>query len=114
MRTIDVTESEPSLIASAIECECGSMMPGITNLPVASMTCAPAGAVRFLPICAILPFCRSRSVFSSLPLVTVRIVAFLISVAPRVRDRLAARPRAPAAARRPAVEVSCHISNYNS
>ena len=34
MRTIDVTESEPSLIASLIMCECGSMMPGITNLPV--------------------------------------------------------------------------------
>ena len=56
MRTIDVTESEPSLVASLIMCECGSMMPGITHLPVPSITVAPAGAERFFPICAILPF----------------------------------------------------------
>ena len=34
MRTIDVTDSEPSLTASTIVCECGSMMPGMTYLPV--------------------------------------------------------------------------------
>ena len=60
----------------------------MTYLPVASMTCAPAGAVRFLPICAILPFCSSRSVFSSLPFVTVSTVAFLISVGPVCGGRL--------------------------
>ena len=80
MRTIDVTESEPSLVASLIPCECGSMIPGITNLPVASYTSAPAGAVRFCPIFEILPFSSSTSVFWSVPRVTVMTVAFLISI----------------------------------
>ena len=36
---------------------CVSMMPGMTNLPVASITCAPAGAVTcaFGPTAAIFP-----------------------------------------------------------
>src|ERR1043165_3553771 len=72
-----VNESEPSLTASIIVCEWGSMMPGMTYLPVASMTFAPAGADRFLPSCAIFPFCSRTSVFSRRPLVTVRTVAFL-------------------------------------
>ncbi len=41
MRTIDVIDSVPSLIASAAEWEWASMMPGVTYLPVPSMTFAP-------------------------------------------------------------------------
>ena len=56
------------------------MMPGITYLPVASIVTAPAGALSPLPIRAILPFSSSRSVLVSVPFVTVRMVAFLMSV----------------------------------
>jgi hypothetical protein len=46
MRTIEVTESVPSLIASDIECECASTMPGMTYLPVASITRARSPAFK--------------------------------------------------------------------
>ena len=46
------------------------MMPGMTYLPVPSMIVAPAGAERFLPMRAILPFSSRMSVFSIVPLVT--------------------------------------------
>ena len=36
--------TEPSLIESAAMCEWQSITPGVTNLPVASSTVAPAGA----------------------------------------------------------------------
>ena len=49
-RVMDETAIEPSLIALSIECECASMIPGVTNFPVASITLAPLPAVRFLPI----------------------------------------------------------------
>ena len=54
------------------------MMPGVTYLPVASTTRTPAGAVRFFPIRAILPFWIKMSVFCSVPLIAVITVAFLI------------------------------------
>ena len=41
---------------------------------------APAGALRFFPTWAIFPFCNRTSVLVSVPLVTVRTVAFLMSV----------------------------------
>ncbi len=47
-RTIAVTERLPSFVASIMVCECGSMMPGVTNLPVPSMVFAPAGASEVL------------------------------------------------------------------
>ena len=43
IRTIAVIDSVPSLIASVAVCECASMMPGVTYLPVPSMTFAPGG-----------------------------------------------------------------------
>ena len=43
MPVIELTVVPPSLIASLAMCECASMMPGETNLPVTSMTSAPAG-----------------------------------------------------------------------
>src|SRR5689334_24649679 len=102
IRTIDVTDNEPSLIASAIVCECGSMIPGMTYLPVASITWAPAGAVRFLPIWAIFPFCSNTSVFCRVPLVTVSTVAFFINVGPAFAPGCCA-PATDAAARQASV-----------
>ena len=55
MPVIELTDVAPSLIASLAMCECASMMPGDTNLPVASMTVAPAGACTLAPSAAILP-----------------------------------------------------------
>src|SRR6185437_13141009 len=55
-------------------------MPGITNLPVASITRALAEDFRFLPMAAILPLRRSTSVFGRVPCVTVSTVALRISV----------------------------------
>src|SRR5690606_28143619 len=80
IRTIDVTDSEPSLVASLIMCECGSMIPGIRYWPVASIVVAPAGARSPVPIAAIFPPCSRTSVSVSVPLVTVSTVAWVISV----------------------------------
>jgi hypothetical protein len=55
MRTSAVIELVPSLIASAPACECSSMIPGITYLPEASITCAPAGTATSGPTAAIFP-----------------------------------------------------------
>ena len=52
------------------------MIPGITNLPVASITLAPRGTVTFRPTSAIFPSRMSTEPFSIVPLATVRIVAF--------------------------------------
>ncbi|QYO63826.1 pyrroline-5-carboxylate reductase family protein [Leptolyngbya sp. 7M] len=79
MLVIDVTASVPSFIALSIECECASMMPGVTNLPVASITFAPALTGRFLPIRTIFPSRILISVASSVPRAAVSIVAFLIT-----------------------------------
>ena len=56
------------------------MMPGITHMPVASMTCASAGTVTVAPTAAILP-ARMRMVPRSIGVVdaAVRIVAFLMA-----------------------------------
>ena len=48
-----------------------SMMPGVTCLPVASMTWAPRGALRPRPISVMTPSSTRTSVFSSVPFVTV-------------------------------------------
>jgi hypothetical protein len=78
---IEVTERVHSLTEpSIIECECASMMPGRTNFPVASMTRAPSGALRFCPTAAIFPPRRSTSVALRVPCETVSTVALRISV----------------------------------
>ena len=41
--------------SSSAMCECGSTRPGVTNLPLASMTVASAGALTLAPKVAILP-----------------------------------------------------------
>jgi hypothetical protein len=64
-RTMDVTASVPSLIVSSIEWEWQSMMPGITYLPVPSITRAFADARRFFPTPAILPRESERPRFPS-------------------------------------------------
>ncbi len=56
------------------------MIPGITYFPVPSTTVASEGAERFFPIFAIFPCSIRRSLLFSVPLVTVMIVAFLMSV----------------------------------
>jgi hypothetical protein len=61
-------------------CEWQSMMPGETKRPVASMTSAPDGTVTFRPTSAIRP-ARMRTVPSAMtPLVTVRIVAWVMAM----------------------------------
>src|SRR5687768_9349587 len=81
VRAIDVTDlvhsfTEPSIIV----CECASMIPGKTNLPVASITRAPVGALKFEPTAVIFPLRISTSVFCSVPRETVSTVAFFIRV----------------------------------
>jgi hypothetical protein len=90
-RVMDVTESEPSLIASSIRCEWQSMIPGVTYLPVASITWHPQAAFNPLLILAILPSRIRMSVFSSVPLIAVITVAFLIktSFSPEPKQTLA-------------------------
>jgi hypothetical protein len=74
MPVIELTVVPPSLIESAAMCEWQSMMPGDTNVPVASTMSAPAGIDTFVPTAAILPS-RSRIVpFWIVPFVTVTIV----------------------------------------
>ncbi len=57
-------------------CEWQSMMPGVTYIPVASMTVAPPGTWMLLPTSAILPLRMRMEPPSMVPLVTVRMVAF--------------------------------------
>ena len=71
MLTIDDTTVPPSLMASAAMCECASMMPGEMNLPVTSITSAPAGIVTLAPSAAILPSRRTMVPFGIVPRVTV-------------------------------------------
>ena len=56
-----------SFTALTPECVCGSMSPGVTCLPVASTSTAPAGAASFCPTRTTLPACTSRSAFSRRP-----------------------------------------------
>src|SRR5262247_386853 len=84
IRTIAETETEPSLTASSALCECASIIPGVTNIPVASMTLAfaPALTSLFLPTAAILPSRIRIEPPSITPCEAVMIVAFLIRTSP--------------------------------
>ena len=78
MRTMPVFGNEISLtLPSTAVWLCVSMMPGRTNLPVASMTCAPAGMATeaFGPTAAIFEPRISTVPCSILPCVMVRMVA---------------------------------------
>ena len=55
------------------------MMPGVTYLPVPSMTFAPAGTGTSAPTAAILPSRMTIVPFSIVPLDAVMIVAFVIA-----------------------------------
>src|SRR5271170_264689 len=61
------------------ECEWGSMIPGVTYLPVASTTVAPAGALTVAPTPAILPLCTQTVPFWIVPCDAVITVAFLMT-----------------------------------
>src|SRR5687768_999529 len=61
-------------------CECTSIKPGVTQRPLASITVAPAGALSWLPMDAILPSTISTSPLSMRVPVPVRMVAPRISV----------------------------------
>src|SRR5689334_11915995 len=61
-------------------CECVSMIPGVTYLPVPSITSASAGAVTFAPTCAILPFVRSTAPLRIVGPAAVRIVTLRMTV----------------------------------
>src|SRR6266567_3432246 len=82
MRTIAVTESEPSFtLPSTPVCEWQSMMPGVTYLPVASMTRAfGSRAFTFGPTSAILPSRIRIEPLLIVPCEAVIMVAFLIRV----------------------------------
>jgi hypothetical protein len=69
----------PSLMASSMEWEWQSTIPGMRYLPVASITRA-FPALRFFPTAAIFPLRISTSAFGSVPRVTVSTVALRISV----------------------------------
>jgi hypothetical protein len=110
VRAIEVTERVHSLTEpSIIECECASMMPGMTNLPVASMVRAPAGAVRFFPTEAILPPRMRMSVPSSVPCEAVSTVALRMSVSCAAAPRGCADAAAHAATKKIASEKSLFI-----
>src|ERR1700731_3384642 len=80
MPTMADTETLPSLILSAAMCEWQSIMPGITNLPETSTTVASAGTLTFSPTSAILPSRMRIDPVLSVPLVTVRTVAFCMTM----------------------------------
>src|ERR1700722_12861388 len=80
MPTMADTETLPSLILSAAMCEWQSIMPGITNLPETSTTVASAGTLTFSPTSAILPSRMRIDPVLSVPLVTVRTVAFCMTI----------------------------------
>src|SRR5882672_7165738 len=84
IRTIAETETEPSLTESSALCECASIIPGVTYIPVASMTLAfaPALTSLFLPTAAILPSRIRIEPPSIMPCEAVMTVAFLISTSP--------------------------------
>src|SRR5208282_5701806 len=81
--TIELTATLPSLTPpSTAMCEWQSMIPGVTNMPVASMTVAPAGTFTLLPTWAILPSRMMMVPFSMAPFVTVRMVACSMAITP--------------------------------
>ena len=69
------------------------MMPGEMNLPVTSMTSAPAGIVTLAPSAAILPSRRTMVPFGIVPRVTVTSVAPLSAMTPGRGWRLPAEAR---------------------
>src|SRR3954462_134609 len=69
------------MLPSPAVCEWQSMMPGVTNLPVASITLALASlALTFSPTAAILPSRMRIEPFLMVPCDAVRIVALRIKV----------------------------------
>src|SRR5690349_12027112 len=68
-------------------CEWVSMMPGVTYLPVPSMTTASAGAFTLGPTWAILPFVRSTAPFRMVGPAAVRIVTFRMTVGREANGR---------------------------
>src|SRR5882672_10059589 len=98
MPVIELTVVPPSLIESAAIWEWQSMMPGATNLPVASTTSAPAGIGTFAPTAAILPPRSTMIPFGIVPLVAVRIVAPLIATTESARGCACGREAADAPA----------------
>src|SRR5208282_2681057 len=91
--TMELTATLPSFtLPSTAMCEWQSMIPGVTNIPEASITVAPAASFTFFPTSAILPSRIRIDPCSMVPFVTVRMVAFLITVTP---DSCAAARDAP-------------------
>ena len=68
-------------------CECVSMIPGVTNLPLASITSVPAGTSRFRPTSMILPPRMRRSPPSISSPAAVMIVAPRMRVGPEASGR---------------------------
>src|SRR5262252_9372978 len=64
-------------------CECTSMIPGVTYLPVPSITCASAGASIDVPTAAIFPSRSSTEPFAIVAPAAVMIVALRINVVRR-------------------------------
>src|ERR1044071_3485296 len=93
MRTMAVTESVPSLmLPSPAVCEWQSMMPGVTHLPVASMTLAfGSRALTFGPTSTILPSRIRIEPFLIVPCEAVMMVAFCTSSSREAGADLAAR-----------------------
>ena len=77
---MEETETLPSLMDSAAMCEWASMMPGITNIPSASITSAPAGTSTLAPTSAIFPSRIRIAPGDRIPPVTVSTVAPRITV----------------------------------
>src|SRR5947209_15387684 len=65
--------------SSSAMCACASMMPGVTTLPPASITFAPAPAFTFGPASANLPLRISTLPLAIVPWVTVMILALRIT-----------------------------------
>ncbi len=67
----------PSLtLPSTAMCEWQSIMPGMTNWPAASMTCASFGAFTEAPTSAIFPPLIKIEPCSMVPWLAVKMVAF--------------------------------------
>src|SRR5262245_23411490 len=115
IRAIAVTERVPSLTESSALCECASMMPGVTYIPVASMTLAfaPAWTSLFLPTAAILPSRIRIEPFSITPCEAVMIVAFLIRTSPLFCACATTANEVRSAANRIAVYLFIVISSEN-
>src|SRR5262245_5540312 len=74
--------ASPPGAAYTPRCECVSMIPGVTNLPVPSITRASGGTVTFAPTATIFPSRRTIVPFWMRGPVAVRIVALRIAMGP--------------------------------